>query len=292
MAHNLGRHISAFVPVPVRHLTYVAGSIVAICFLAFLIAGVGQSVPIPVRPVASYDDAQAAHCSQFVELARSKFGPEWKRRLDPRDTLCARQVQAAWERDWRPREAALQPVIQSKIGPEPMPPRVEPQPAHQRKTIATTAPADQPKAIASTARPPKGVRREVGRAHAKTYSLTAVTDRTRTPPIPRVKRAPRIHSAAVNKRRPRDAALEDGYGGEQAHGAHSFSARDDGDESDATLNSAQLGQSSRYDDEALRPSNDYRDAYENEDRDAYDNYDTDPYGHDDSDYYEDDSDYR
>jgi len=109
MAGSIGMDIGAFRPVLTRGLIFVA-VLAAVYLVASLMFGVGRSVP--VRPVASYDAAQAAHCSQYVELARTKFGPEWKRRLDPRDTACAQQIQQAWERQWNPREALPDPVFQ------------------------------------------------------------------------------------------------------------------------------------------------------------------------------------
>ena len=47
-------------------------------------------------PVTS-DEAVLAHCAQFVALAKSRYGDDWKFLLDPRDTVCASQVQQEWE---------------------------------------------------------------------------------------------------------------------------------------------------------------------------------------------------
>ncbi len=47
-------------------------------------------------PVTS-DDSVLAHCTQFVALAKSRYGDDWKFRLDPRDTVCTNQVQLEWE---------------------------------------------------------------------------------------------------------------------------------------------------------------------------------------------------
>ncbi len=287
--HNFAKHIDAFVPVSARLLTPAAG-IAAVCLLAFLTAGVGQNVRVPVRPAASYNLAQLAHCSQFVELARSKFGPEWKPRLDPRDTVCAQQVQAAWERERTPREAVPHPVLRSKVSPKPILPKIKPQSAPQQKVMLSMVPAVQPKALANTASPAKIVSRKAGPARAQTFSLAAVTAQTRTPPTPptrRVKSTPTIQPTAVRKG---GAALEDRYDGEQAHDERA-SSRDDGadDVSEATFNNAQSGRRSRYDDEELRPRSDYGHAYEDDDSDAYPHHQD---FEDDSGDYENDNDYR
>jgi hypothetical protein len=136
MAGTIGTDTGAFRPALARGLTIVAGFGV-VCLLAFLMFGVGRQTP--ARPVASNDSVQAAHCSQFVELARTKFGPEWKRRLDPRDTACARQIQEAWERQWNPRESPPEPVFQrtmtvSASSPAEMAPWTEAGRAHDPET--------------------------------------------------------------------------------------------------------------------------------------------------------------
>lgn len=46
---------------------------------------------------ATSDEAVLAHCAQFVALAKSRYGDDWKFRLDPRDTVCANKVQQEWE---------------------------------------------------------------------------------------------------------------------------------------------------------------------------------------------------
>ena len=121
MAGSIGTNIGAFRPGLARGLIFIA-AFAAVFLLAFLMFGVGRSVP--ARPVASYDAAQAVQCSQFVELARAKFGPEWKRRLDPRDTACSKQIQEAWERQWNPREAPPEPVFQRTMIANASPPAV------------------------------------------------------------------------------------------------------------------------------------------------------------------------
>ena len=143
MAHTIGTDIGAFRPVLTRGLIFAAVFAAAYLF-AFPMFGVGRSLPVPVRPVASYDAAQAAHCEQFVELARAKFGHEWKRRLDPRETACAQQIQQAWERDWNPREAP-DPVLQpTMIARAARPAKIAPPeaiPAHDPETYSFAGPA-------------------------------------------------------------------------------------------------------------------------------------------------------
>jgi hypothetical protein len=269
MAYSIGTHVGALRPV-LTVLTLVAG-FTAVYFFAFVIAGAGQRVPIPVRPVASYDVAPRAHCAQFVELARAKFGSEWKRRLDPGDTVCAQQIQQAWERDWNPREPLLKPGLRANT---------KPQPVLQTKIIPQ--PVLQPKIIASTVRPSMVVPQKAGPAHAKTYSLSAVTVRTPTPPTPRVKKAPTIKPTASSMAIPA-APRSKAATAAKAHDARSFSPSDDGadNETDA-LNSAQSGRRNRYEDDVLRPRDDSVDEYDSyddrDDEDEYDSYDEDDGG--------------
>lgn len=52
-------------------------------------------------------DEVATHCNQFIALAQAKYADDWKFRLDPRDTVCAPQIQTEWERqsaERKPRE--------------------------------------------------------------------------------------------------------------------------------------------------------------------------------------------
>ena len=43
-------------------------------------------------------DEVTTHCNQFISLAQAKYAADWKFRLDPRDTVCATQIQTEWER--------------------------------------------------------------------------------------------------------------------------------------------------------------------------------------------------
>jgi len=60
--------------------------------------------------------AISEHCAQFVAIAKSSFGPDWKPRLDPRDPLCAHEIQRAWERQHVPRHAV--PAAPLTIAPD------------------------------------------------------------------------------------------------------------------------------------------------------------------------------
>jgi hypothetical protein len=104
----------AFTPNLTRWLIFVA-IFGATYLLAFLLLGVGRGVP--GRPAATYDIAQTTHCTQLISLARTKYGPDWKRRLDPRNTECAPQIQQAWEHQWNPRDVPVAPVLQARMIP-------------------------------------------------------------------------------------------------------------------------------------------------------------------------------
>ena len=49
------------------------------------------------------------HCSQFIAVAKAAYGADWKVRLDPRDTTCAREVQQQWQNEWNARQP-MQPL--------------------------------------------------------------------------------------------------------------------------------------------------------------------------------------
>jgi len=51
-----------------------------------------------------------AHCVQFIELAKAKFGADWKYRLDPRDKTCANSIQEQWQHEWNAR-LPIQPSL-------------------------------------------------------------------------------------------------------------------------------------------------------------------------------------
>jgi hypothetical protein len=53
-----------------------------------------------------------AHCAQFIELAKATFGPDWRHRLDPRDTTCANAIQEQWQS-----ERYARPPIQPEMPP-------------------------------------------------------------------------------------------------------------------------------------------------------------------------------
>jgi hypothetical protein len=70
-------------------------------------------------------DALSAHCAQFIALAKQQYGVNWKYRLDPRNgSICAGQVQQAWDRQWRPGAdpQSMPPVIEPDVPPPPAPP--------------------------------------------------------------------------------------------------------------------------------------------------------------------------
>ena len=49
------------------------------------------------------------HCAQFIAVAKAAYGPDWKVRLDPRDTTCAQEVQQQWQNEWNARQP-MQPL--------------------------------------------------------------------------------------------------------------------------------------------------------------------------------------
>ncbi len=114
----------------------------AAIFLAVRVIGVARQQP---AAATASEVAVATHCAEFIALARTKYGDDWKFRLDPRDTVCAQQTQQAWE-------------LQS----------------HSRR-MAVEAPS-QPATIPSSAIAPVPANAEATRArHAETYCLNVIS---------------------------------------------------------------------------------------------------------------------
>jgi hypothetical protein len=93
---------------------------------------VWQFTPRAPRAPAPLANALAVshHCEQFVSIARANFGANWKPRLDPRDPLCADEIQRAWERQRIPRAVDIKDLPPPQLvetvapiaSPDPAPP--------------------------------------------------------------------------------------------------------------------------------------------------------------------------
>jgi hypothetical protein len=91
------------VPLPMNHGEELArkavwaGAGVMALFVLYLIAD--RFVAVVTRWPATIVEAVApAHCDQFIALAKTAYGENWKVRLDPRDTTCDQEVKGEWER--------------------------------------------------------------------------------------------------------------------------------------------------------------------------------------------------
>jgi hypothetical protein len=91
------------VPLPMNHGEELAkkavwaGAGIMALFALYLIAD--RFVAVVTRWPATVVEAVApAHCEQFIALAKTAYGEEWKVRLDPRDTTCDQEVKSEWER--------------------------------------------------------------------------------------------------------------------------------------------------------------------------------------------------
>jgi hypothetical protein len=74
-----------------------AGVGIIALFVLYLIAD--RFVAVVTRWPATVMEAVApAHCDQFIALAKTAYGENWKVRLDPRDTTCDQEVKTEWER--------------------------------------------------------------------------------------------------------------------------------------------------------------------------------------------------
>jgi hypothetical protein len=83
----------------------------------------GPTIPAHARDASA--DAVATHCNQFIALAQAKYADDWKFRLDPRDTVCAPEIQAEWERqtaERKPRapEASRPTFVEDSTAAEPV----------------------------------------------------------------------------------------------------------------------------------------------------------------------------
>ncbi len=95
---------------------FIAQGIIVIVALLIAYFVVGRVVDAGRRALSRptvASDAVLAHCAQFVVLAKSRYGDDWKFRLDPRDTICAAQVQHEWELQSARRTAPVEPEVQS-----------------------------------------------------------------------------------------------------------------------------------------------------------------------------------
>ncbi len=91
------------VPLPMNHSEELAkravwaGVGIMSLFALYLIAD--RFVAVVTRWPATVVEAVApAHCDQFIALAKTAYGENWKVRLDPRDTTCDQDVKNEWER--------------------------------------------------------------------------------------------------------------------------------------------------------------------------------------------------
>lgn len=91
------------VPLPMNHGEELArkavwaGAGIMSLFVLYLIAD--RFVAVVTRWPATVVEAVApAHCDQFITLAKTAYGENWKVRLDPRDTTCDQDVKTEWER--------------------------------------------------------------------------------------------------------------------------------------------------------------------------------------------------
>ena len=116
------------VPLPMNHSEELAkkavwaGVGVLALFVLYLIAD--RFVAVVTRWPATVVEAVApAHCDQFIALAKTAYGENWKVRLDPRDTTCDQDVKTEWERQKLtrfvpPPEPLFAPVVVQAAKPQ------------------------------------------------------------------------------------------------------------------------------------------------------------------------------
>lgn len=99
---EVGRELESLRPKLMRW----AGLAVLVGIALLLVARVSDFVirQFPNNATTVQNGVWPAHCTQFIVLAKAKFGPDWKYRLDPRDMTCAQQIQQEWEHQWNARQ--------------------------------------------------------------------------------------------------------------------------------------------------------------------------------------------
>jgi hypothetical protein len=110
-------------------------ALVALVFLGVFYFVAARIERLVARWPQSEQFVSAAHCSEFIALAKATYGENWKVRLNPSDTTCAVEVQEAWEQQRISREAQYQ-ATQTIVTAPPAPP-VAPQ-AEARAPAAQT----------------------------------------------------------------------------------------------------------------------------------------------------------
>lgn len=73
-------------------------------------------------PATIQEAVAPSHCQQFIHLAKTAYGENWRVRLDPRDTTCDHEVKTEWERQkltryTPPVEPLVPPAAQVAVAP-------------------------------------------------------------------------------------------------------------------------------------------------------------------------------
>ena len=101
---DIGKRLGAIKP----KLGWGLGILVVLGLLYAIAGRIDHAIsrwPTPVLQAIS-----PTHCTEFIALAKARYGAEWKARLDPRDTTCVSEVQQEWERQSIPRPQPMDPT--------------------------------------------------------------------------------------------------------------------------------------------------------------------------------------
>lgn len=101
-------------------LMWVLATLVLLVTL-YLIAGRVERM-IARWPQSGQYAVSPAHCAEFIALAKTAYGADWKSRLDPSDTTCASEIQQAWEQQRIPRDVEAENELMSQSTPTATPP--------------------------------------------------------------------------------------------------------------------------------------------------------------------------
>lgn len=108
-------------------LSWALVALVAILLL-YLIAGRVERM-IAHWPQSGPSAVSPTHCAEFIALAKTTYGLQWKSRLDPSDATCANEIQQAWEQQRISRDAEAERALEMSQTTEPSTTQLPPPPA-------------------------------------------------------------------------------------------------------------------------------------------------------------------
>ena len=98
----------------VQSLALIAAICIAVVFIS-RVTEAGRRLMSRQQPPSAA--SHRSHCAEFIMLAQSRYADEWRYRLDPADTVCAQEVQKAWEAKSIQRKVKVEETLQASYSP-------------------------------------------------------------------------------------------------------------------------------------------------------------------------------